>query len=93
MPRYDFRNRTTGEIVEKTMSYKELDTFLENNPNLERYHSSEHLPVMSDGIRMNVPGTKKADSAFEKYVIDRIKEKVPGNTLKDGHKTSGSREW
>jgi hypothetical protein len=93
MPRYDFRNRTTGEIVERTMSYKELDSFLEDNPNLERYHSSEHLPVMSDGIRMNVPGIGQPDARFEREIIGRIKESVPGNTLDKSHKTKMPREW
>ena len=89
MPSYDMRNKETGEISEHRMSYTVLDKFLEENPNLEIYHSAENLPVMSDAGRLSVPGLKKADSGFEKYVINRIKEKVPGNTLKDGHKTSG----
>lgn len=87
------RNIETGEITEVTMSYTKLDQYLLDNPHLERFHSAKNLPIMSDGSRMSVPGTKKNDSGFEKYVIDRIKEKVPGNTLKDGHKTTGSREW
>lgn len=92
MPRYDFRNIETGEIEEHSMSYKEYDQFLLDNPNLERYHSAEHLHVMSDANRMNVPGTKTCDPAFEKYVINRIKETIPGNTLKDSHKTKAPRE-
>jgi hypothetical protein len=42
---------------------------------------------------MDTPGTGKADSTFEKYVINRIKETVPGNTVKSGHKTKMQREW
>ena len=91
MPRYDFRNTETGEITEHSMSYKEYDQFLLDNPQLERYHSAEHLHVMSDAIRLSVPGTKKCDAAFEHGVIDRIKASVPGNTLKDNHKTQGSK--
>ena len=48
---------------------------------------------MSDGIRLSVPGIGKADSAFEKYVIAPMKERIPQNTIKDGHKTKQSREW
>jgi len=92
MPTYEFKNKETGEISERVFSYLKLDSFLEENPNLERYHTFENLPVLSDASRMSVPRTKKADSGFEKYVINRIKEKVPGNTLSD-HKTHGNREW
>ena len=93
MPNYDFRNKETGEIVEHTMSYTKLDQFLLDNPNLERYHSAQHLPVMSDGMRMDVPGIGRADSTFQKYVIDRIAETVPGNTIKKSHKSKTPREW
>lgn len=92
MPSYDFRNKDTGEITEHRMSHTVLDQFKDDNPHLEQYHSAKNLPIMSDASRMSVPGTKRNDSGFEKYVINRIKEKVPGNTLA-GHKTSGSREW
>jgi len=76
------------------MSYKELDKFKEDNPQLEQYHSAKNLPIMSDAARMSVPGTHKADSSFEKYVIQPMMERIPGNTIKSGHKTnSGNREW
>lgn len=76
------------------MSYKVLDEFKETNKHLEIRILAENLPQFGDGVRMNVPGTRKADSAFEKYVIDPIKQKIPGNTVKNGHKTSsGNREW
>jgi hypothetical protein len=92
MPNYDFKNKVTGEIKQFTMSYTKLDEFKENNPQLEQYHSSENLPVMSDGSRMSVPGMGKPDSTFEKYVIQRMKETIPGNTM-GGHKTKTPREW
>ena len=93
MPRYDFINKETGEVSEKTMSFKEYDQFLIDNPQLERYHTPENLHVMSDGSRLNTPGTGKPDSTFEKYVINRMKETIPGNTIKAGHKTKMPREW
>lgn len=94
MPTYAFKNQNTGEIEEYRLSFKELDTFKEQNPHLERYFSPENLPILSDATRLSVPGTHKADSAFEKYVIDRIKDTVPGNTLAKTHKTSsGNKEW
>lgn len=93
MPRYDFKNKETNEIEEHQMSYTVYDQFLIDNPHLERYHSAENLPVPSDAMRLDVPGTKKCDPAFEKYVINRIKEKVPGNKLGERHKTHCSKEW
>jgi len=94
MPRYDFKNLNTGEIETHTMSFKDVDQFKQDNPHLERYFSAEDLPILSDASRMSVPGTRKADSSFEKYVINRMKETIPGNTIKTGHKTdSGNKEW
>ena len=93
MPTYDFMNSVTNEVEEHRMSYTELDDFLKNNPNLSRHHSPENLPIFGDGMRMNTPGMGQPDSTFEKYVIGRMKETIPGNTIKDGHKTKGSREW
>jgi hypothetical protein len=93
MPSYDFLNTKTNEIEEHKMSHTVLHEFKENNPHLERYHSAKNLPIMSDGMRLSTPGTGQADSTFEKYVINRIKEQVPGNTLKAGHKTKMNREW
>ena len=93
MPTYDFLNKDTGEVEEHRMSYTVLDEFLVNNPNLERYHSAQNLPIFSDGARMSVPGIGQPDARFEREIIGRIKEKVPQNTLKDGHKTKMPREW
>lgn len=93
MPSYDFFNKTSGEIETHKMSYTKLDEFKENNPHLERYFCAEDLPVFSDAMRLSVPGTKKADAAFEKGVIERIKNTVPGNTLSRTHKTKLPREW
>lgn len=93
MPSYDFLNKDTGEVETHMMSYTKLDEFKQNNPHLERHFSPSSLPGFGDGMRMNVPGAGKADSTFEKYVINRIKETVPGNTLAKSHKTKISREW
>jgi hypothetical protein len=93
MPSYDFLNTNTGEVEEHRMSYTVLDQFKADNPHLELKIFAENYPVYSDGSRLSVPGMGKADSTFEKYVINRIKEQVPGNTLKAGHKTKMNREW
>ena len=93
MPTYEFMNKNTGQVEEHTMSYKVLDQFKEDNPHLERYFTIEGLAGLGDGMRMDTPGTGKADSTFEKYVINRMKETIPGNTIKGGHKTKMQREW
>ena len=93
MPTYEFMNKNTGQVEEHTMSYKVLDQFKEENPHLERYFSAEGLAGLGDGMRMDTPGVGKADSTFEKYVINRMKETIPGNTIKTGHKTKMQREW
>jgi len=85
-------NKNTGQIEEHRMSYTVLDQFKADNPHLEQYHSAVNLPVMSDGSRLSTPGTGKPDSTFEKYVIGRMKESIPGNKLA-GHKTKSPREW
>jgi hypothetical protein len=92
MPAYDFRNKETGEIFEKKMSYTVLDQYLADNPNFERYHTAANLPIMSDGVRMSVPGIGQPHMAFERGVIQRMKETIPGNTMA-GHKTKLPREF
>jgi hypothetical protein len=93
MPRYDFKNSITNEIETHTMSWLDLEQFKKNNPNLERYHSAENLPIFSDGIRMSTPKTGQPDSTFEKYVIGRMAETIPGNTIKANHKTKRPKEF
>jgi len=93
MPTYNFLNKLTNEVEEHRMSFTVLDQFKLDNPNLELHIFAEDLPVFSDAGRMSVPGTRTADGRFEREIIGRIKESVPGNTLKDGHKTKTPREW
>ena len=93
MSDYDFMNKVTGEVKEYSMSYTKLEEFKAANPDLEMYFGAAHLPVLSDAMRMSVPGTKKADSSFEKYVVRPLMERVGENTMKSGHKTICPREW
>ena len=92
MPTYEFLNNNTNEVEEHTMRIAELDDFKANNPHLVRYFSPENVVGLGDGMRMDTPGTGKADSTFEKYVIQRMKDTIPGNTM-SGHKTKMPREW
>jgi hypothetical protein len=92
MPTYQFRNLNTNEVEEHTMRIAELDEFKEKNTHLERYFSPEGLAGLGDGQRMSVPGIGQAHMAFERGVIQRMKETIPGNTM-SGHKTKMPREW
>lgn len=37
MPTYSFKNKETGEVFDKLMSYSSKVEYLENNPHLESY--------------------------------------------------------
>lgn len=91
--KYLFRNKNTGEVFEHTMRISEFDDYMAANPHVERYYTPDSAPILGDGMRMNTPGTGKPDSTFEKYVIQRMKDTIPGNTIKAGHKTRTPREW
>jgi len=93
VPTYTFKDKDSGEIFEKKMSYTVLDLFKRDNPNLELQIFAENLPKFSDAGRMSVPGTATADKAFEQGVIQRMKDTIPGNTLHKSHKTKMPREW
>jgi hypothetical protein len=92
VPTYTFVNINTKEIVEHRMSYTVLDQFKVDNPHLELNIFADNLPIMSDGVRMNVPGIGQPHAAFETGVIQRMQETIPGNTM-SGHKTKKIREW
>jgi hypothetical protein len=91
MPTYAFLNKETDELEEHTMRISQYDEFKEQNPHLERY--IDEAPILGDGMRMSVPGIGQPDARFEREIIGRIKEKVPHNTVKAGHKTKMPREW
>lgn len=90
MPTYAFLNRKTGDVVQKVMKISELDAFKREHPHLETY-IGEAVPF-GDGMRMS-NSVAKPDSTFEKYVIGRMKESVPGNSIGLSHKTKMPREW
>jgi hypothetical protein len=92
MPTYTFINKETNEYEEHRMSYTVLDQFKIDNPQLEQHIFSENLPIFGDGSRMSVPGIGQPHAAFERGVIQRMKETIPGNTM-SGHKTKMPREW
>lgn len=71
MPTYSFHDTETEEEFELQMSYEELKEFLADNPKVNQT------------FRMNIVdpvgiGVTKPPADFQKYVLGRIKEKVPG---------------
>lgn len=73
MPTYDFRNKDTGEVIEKIMRIAEKEQFLIDNPHLEQTITT--APAFAgDHI------TIKKDTGF-KEVLQRIHEKTPGSQL------------
>ena len=92
MPAYEFLNDKTGQIEEHIMRIAELDQFKLDNPHLRRTFTPGNIAGLGDGSRMSVPGTGQAHMAFERGVIQRMKETIPGNTMA-GHKTKLPREW
>jgi len=72
MPRYDFENKDTGEVEEHTMSWKDLDQFKEDNPQLRQ------VILKPPGIDYDGGKTvlQRAGDGW-KEVQDRIKTGLP----------------
>lgn len=78
MPIYSLKHKKTGEIFNKTMKISEYDQYLQQNPDIERYFDS--VPLYGDPVRL---GIKTPPSDFQKNILGRMKESIPGNTLSD----------
>jgi predicted nucleic acid-binding Zn ribbon protein len=75
MPTYVFRNKETGEQFDKIMKMSELDTFRQENPQLETVIQS-----VAFGDPTKLTSSRKFDTGF-KEVLQRIHEKTPGSQL------------
>lgn len=75
MPTYNFRNKDTGEVIERIMSITAREEFLQANPNMETYHAEP--PAMGDSVRL---GVRRPDQGF-KEVLQKIHEKTAGSQL------------
>jgi hypothetical protein len=75
MPTYVFRNIETGEQFEKIMKMSELDTFRQENPQVETVIQS-----VAFGDPTKMTSSRKFDTGF-KEVLQRIHEKTPGSEL------------
>lgn len=76
MPIYDFRNKNTGEITERTISYNAKLQYLEENPHIE----SIILTSPSLGDPTKLTATRKMDTGFRE-VLQKIHDKTPGSQL------------
>lgn len=65
MPTYQFRNKTTGEVFDKLMSWNDRQVYLEENPDLEVIMGS---PAMGDSVRL---GIRRPDDGFRE-VLSKI---------------------
>lgn len=73
MPTYEFRDKNTGEVHERFLSFNGRDEYLAQNPHLEQTITSAPAFV-GDHV------TIKKDSGF-KEVLQKIHEKTPGSQL------------
>lgn len=71
MPTYEFKNKDTGEVFEKIMSYDNKVKYLEENPNIQSHYST--LNIDHDGGKSIL---SRAGSGW-KEVQDRIKSGMP----------------
>ena len=71
MPVYSFNDTETEEEFELQMSYDELKQFLEDNPKVNQTFRMNLVDPVGAGI-------SRPPSDFQKYVLGRVKETVPG---------------
>lgn len=81
MPTYSLKNNKTQEIFEKTMKIAEYEIYMSENSDIERYYDTS--PLVCDPTRMGGTASSKPPADFQKYIIGRMKDSIPGNTLSD----------
>lgn len=74
MPLYDFRNKLTGEIFEKSMKISEREQFLKDNPDLEQ--------VILSAPQVNAdPLSNNQHRKGFKEVLNKIHSRTSGSQL------------
>lgn len=76
MPTYTFRDKNTGEVFDKLMSFNSRQEYLQENPQLEVIMGA---PVMGDSVRL---GIRKNDDGFRE-VLSKIGSANYKSNLKD----------
>ncbi len=77
MPSYTFRNKLTGEVVEKFFSISSRDEFVKENPDYETVIDT--APMLGDSVRL---GIRKPDDGFRE-VLSRIAKSNYKSNLSD----------
>lgn len=72
MPNYTWLNKETGEEFTNTMTIAERDEYEKNNPQLQQVLRNF---TMVDPVNI---GVTKPPADFQKYVLGRVKENMPG---------------
>ena len=75
MATYTFRNKETNEIFEHSMRMSEYDSYIESNPDVERYHEPGRVMNIVSGV-----GGIKTDNGF-KEVLSKVAEAHPNSEL------------
>jgi hypothetical protein len=70
MPVYSFQNKQTGEEYELTMSYDDLEKYLQENPEVNQTFRMNLVDPVGIGVT-------KPPVDFQKHVLGRIKSSVP----------------
>lgn len=70
MPVYTFFDTKTGEEYDSTMTCSELDTFLEENPHIERVFKMNIVDPINVGVQ-------RPPADFSKYVLGKVAQ-MPG---------------
>ncbi len=75
---YSFRNKNDGEIITLEMRMADREPFLEACPELEQIITKMHL---ADPLMLGKLPAHAKD--FQRNVIGRMAEAIPGNNLKE----------
>jgi len=74
MPTYTMRDRETGEVFDCIMRMSQYDEYLQNNPNIERYH--DECPAIVGGVSIR----DKVPAGF-KEVLSKVAEAHSGSNF------------
>lgn len=78
MPRYNFKHKTSGEIIEKTLRISELDKWKVDNPEWETVHLSAPQLVSGSKSALTMAGSGWKD------VLGKVKDNAGrNNTIND----------
>ena len=80
MPRYDFKNLKTGEVIEYTMSWKDLDQFKKDNPDLQQQigtiNHSYNSRNQSDTLKQAGDGWKEVQQRIQSGMPPRLRGNI-----------------